>query len=79
MKTMSVSGLKTHLSAALKSVQAGEPLTVMDRSRPVAILSPYQASDQLPTRAPERPFAPTPPGIRANTDALAILMEDRNH
>ena len=39
METISVSELKTHLSAELKRVQTGIVLTVVDHKRPVATLS----------------------------------------
>jgi len=46
METISVSKLKTHLSAELKRVQTGLALVVVDHRRPVAVLSPIQ-SDTL--------------------------------
>lgn len=40
MATISVSKLKTYLSAELKRVESGVELTVVDHKRPVAKLSP---------------------------------------
>ena len=40
MKTTTISDLKQHLSARLKTVRAGEPLLVTDRRVPVAMLAP---------------------------------------
>ena len=40
MKTTTISDLKQHLSARLKTVRTGEPFLVTDRRVPVAILAP---------------------------------------
>jgi len=40
MKTVSVSELKTHLSAELRHVKAGEDILVVERGRPIARLVP---------------------------------------
>jgi antitoxin (DNA-binding transcriptional repressor) of toxin-antitoxin stability system len=40
MNTISIAELKTHLSAELKKVQAGEVLTILDHKRPVAEIRP---------------------------------------
>ena len=40
MRTISIAELKAHLSAELKKVQAGDPVTVLDHKRPVAVLGP---------------------------------------
>lgn len=46
MKTISISELKTHLSAELKRVKAGETLMITDRSRGIALVTP------LPSKLP---------------------------
>ena len=43
MRTISIADLKAHLSAELKKVQAGDPVTVLDHKRPVAVLGPVEA------------------------------------
>ena len=47
MQTVGVRHLKAHLSQCLKRVQAGERLTVTDRGRAVATLSPVAADPAL--------------------------------
>jgi antitoxin (DNA-binding transcriptional repressor) of toxin-antitoxin stability system len=42
MKTISVSSLKSHLSAELKKVQAGETMVVLDHRHPVARVVPFE-------------------------------------
>ena len=42
MRTISIAELKAHLSAELKKVQAGDPVTVLDHRRPVAVLGPVE-------------------------------------
>ena len=39
MRTISIAELKAHLSAELNRVQAGDPVTLLDHKRPVAVLS----------------------------------------
>ena len=47
MDTVGVRELKTHLSRCLKRVRAGERLTVTDRGRAVAVISPVEAAATL--------------------------------
>lgn len=77
MKTISISSLKTNLSAELKHVRAGESLTVMDRNTPVAILSPIADPERPGAIPPRQQLDLTPPGIRLKTGALSLLAEDR--
>ncbi len=50
VKTISVSELKTHLSAQLRAIKKGSRLLITERGRPVAELGP-------PTSAPEQRLA----------------------
>ena len=45
--TIGVRDLKAHLSACLKRVQAGERLTVTDRGRAVAMLTPVDTPQSV--------------------------------
>ena len=76
MQTISISNLKSHLSAELKRVQAGEALLVVDHQRPVAILSP------LPATEPALKKASVPYDCRdleplTGRDPLEYLTQDR--
>ncbi|MDX1961088.1 MAG: type II toxin-antitoxin system Phd/YefM family antitoxin [Leptospiraceae bacterium] len=52
MERISISNLKTHLSATLKEVVKGIRYVVMDRDNPVAVLVPYPEKSRLVVRAP---------------------------
>ena len=45
METISISSLKTHLSAELKKVQNGTRILVLDHKRPVAELIPTETEE----------------------------------
>jgi prevent-host-death family protein len=79
MRTISIADLKAHLSAELKKVQAGDPVTVLDHKRPVAVLTPIP--EEVPgltytRRAVRRPqihhWEPL-----TDVDPLPALLEDR--
>lgn len=78
-KTVGIAELKARLSAHLKSVQKGHPITVMDRGRAVAQIVPVAAERKLSvrkaTRAPHSVRIPPPPAYP--TDSLAALLEER--
>jgi prevent-host-death family protein len=46
MKTANISYLKNNLSRILQQVREGEPVTIMDRSHPVAVLRPVAMSKE---------------------------------
>ncbi len=79
MRTISIAELKTHLSAELKKVQAGDPVTVLDHKRPVAVLSPIEEVKPGLTytrRATKRPdFSHWEP--LTDVDPLPGLLKDR--
>lgn len=76
METISVSQLKTHLSAELKRIESGIALTVVDHKRPVAVLSPIRDEVTFVREAERRyeyvPFEPLVVG-----DPLELLNEER--
>ena len=76
METISVSKLKTHLSAELKRIESGIALTVVDHKRPVAVLSPIRDEATFAREAECRyeyvPFEPLVAG-----DPLEFLNEER--
>jgi len=79
MRTISIAELKAHLSAELKKVQTGDPVTVLDHKRPVAVLGPVK--EEAPgltfvSRATKRPdFHNWEP--LTDVDPLPGLLEDR--
>ena len=80
MRTISIAELKAHLSAELKKVQAGDPVTVLDHKKPVAVLGPVkQPGYTLTITKPRTNFSREPLGWEALTDhdPLPGLLEDR--
>lgn len=76
METISVSRLKTHLSAELKRIESGIALTVVDHKRPVALLSPIR-DDALFVRDVVRKYAYEPLEPLVAGDPLVYLDEER--
>lgn len=77
MKTISVSQFKAHLSAELKSVNAGQPILVLEHNRPVAQVLPYSAETQAGVSFPVRSFGFTNYSPLLGIDSLSPLFEDR--
>lgn len=89
MKTAPVTDLKNRLSHYLRMVARGETVTVLDRGKPVAqITPPGQASDELqrlaqsglarlPVRKPARDLW-TRPLPKSRTSVSKALQEDRD-
>lgn len=76
METISVSKLKTHLSAELKRIEGGIALTVVDHKRPVAMLSPLCAETLFAREATCRyEYEPLEPLVKG--DPLRFLDEER--
>ncbi len=76
METISVSQLKTHLSAELKRIEGGLVLTVVDHKRPVATLSPVRADAVFVREASTRyEYEPLTPLI--DRDPVMLLDEER--
>ncbi len=88
MKTAAVTELKNRLSHYLRAVSRGETVTVLDRGKPVAQLTPVAAVDEhlqrlaaegivrLPLRSFPRDFwkRALPKSTRSTSEAL---LEDR--
>jgi antitoxin (DNA-binding transcriptional repressor) of toxin-antitoxin stability system len=79
MKTISISALKTHLSAELKKVRSGESLVVMDRKTPVALIEPWRDEHGFRIIPPRGAPDLGPTGILADADPLITLLDDREH
>ncbi len=80
MRTISIADLKAHLSAELKKVQNGDPVTVLDHKRPVAVLGPLVKPEyKLTIVRPRTNFSREPLGWQAlvDYDPLPGLLEDR--
>lgn len=79
-KTVKVAELKARLSAYLRGVRRGHPVTVCDRETPIARLVPYAAErEPLLVRRPLRKLhdIPLPPPLGGSLDSLAALLEER--
>jgi prevent-host-death family protein len=78
MTRVGIADLKARLSAHLRAVRKGRTLTVMDRDRPVARLTPYDAEPLEVRRATRRVRElRLPPPPAAPTDSLTVLQDDR--
>ena len=83
MESVRIAQLKARLSEFLRRVRAGESLTVLDRSTPIARIVPWAAPPTpLSTRRPRtgagRPCdvdLPAPPPL--DLDVVEVLLEDR--
>jgi prevent-host-death family protein len=78
MTTVRIADLKARLSEHLRSVRKGRTLTVLDRDTPVARIVPYAAEPMEVRRATRRlRDVRLPPRPAADTDSVAILLDDR--
>ena len=85
MKTISISELKSHLSAEIKSLTQEEGILVLDRANPVAVLSAYESRNRFTVIPPVHKIdlqklnnlcaAVHPTGTL--TDPLVFILEDR--
>jgi prevent-host-death family protein len=80
--TVKVAEIKAHLSAYLREARRGRSVTICDRETPVARLVPVETESALIVRPrspayPSLQQVPLPPPLRSATDAVAILLEDR--
>lgn len=76
METISVSQLKTHLSAELKRIEGGLVLTVVDHKRPVATLLPIQ-EDTIFVREASTRYVYEPLDPLIDRDPVTLLDEER--
>lgn len=77
MKTISVSNLKSHLSAELKKVKSGETVVVLDHHHPVARVVPYTA-EPLFIREASGPYSYRPLTPLTSVDPVEDLGEERS-
>jgi len=76
MKTISVSSLKSHLSAELKKVQAGEIMVVLDHHHPVAKVVPFEDEPLFLREASETYRCKALPPL-TGIDPLQALEQER--
>jgi prevent-host-death family protein len=81
MKRVGVAELKNNLSRLLRSVEIGEVIEVMDRTRPIARIVPVDRRKRVTFRPASRPFASirdrTYPPLAPGIDSLELLREER--
>jgi len=83
MKQVGIAELKARLSHYLREVSQGQPITIVDRDRPVALLVPIEAATSgMVVRRPVRRFqrlqdVPLPPPLRLSEDVVTYLMAER--
>ena len=76
MRSITIAKLKATLSAELRRVRAGEPITVLDRTTPVALLAPVAAAVRV-VRAATAPYAYRTLTPLLARDPLPYLDEER--
>jgi len=79
-KPLRVAELKAHLSAYLRAVRAGRPLTIYDRDTPVARLVPVEPGpEELPSRKARRRLDEVrlPPPLRRSFGSAEALRAER--
>jgi len=75
-----IAEFKARLSAYLRGVRRGEPITLYDRDTPVARVVPLEsrAGSLVVREATTRPQdVPLPPPLGRPIDSLAALLEER--
>jgi len=82
MKRVGIAELKSHLSENLRSAEAGETIEVMDRSRPIAKIVPFDTeAGGLELIPASRSFASVRRvrlrPAKLATSSLAALQHDR--
>jgi prevent-host-death family protein len=80
MKEVGIAELKARLSAHLRSVRRGHPITVVDRGTPVARLVPVDPVESLRARHPVRRLQEVrlPPPLGRSLGALEALLDERS-
>jgi prevent-host-death family protein len=84
MNAVKIADLKAHLSEHLRTVRAGEVVTIYDRNVPIAQLVPIRRPlAALEHRPPERPLSafvnpePVEPGLDILTELAVERERDR--
>jgi len=80
MKQVGIAELKARLSAHLKAVRRGHPITVVDHGTPVARLVPLEPTASLPSRHPVRELHAVrlPRPAHGTPDSLTALRDERS-
>ena len=76
MHTITIARLKATLSAELRLVRAGESITVLDRTTPVAMLSPIPDAVRV-TQAAESPYVYRQLAPLTSRDPMEYLDDER--
>ena len=76
MRSVTIARLKATLSAELRRVRAGEQVTVLDRTTPVALLAPVPQAVRV-VRAAQAPYACRTLTPLMARDPLPYLDEER--
>lgn len=88
--TIGLRELKSHLSAYVRRVKAGDTVVITDRGKPVGRLVPMEGSRDETLRRLEgagvlswsgrklRPLGKRPPRVRGNRTISDLLLEDRD-
>ena len=79
MESISISNLKTHLSATLKEVVKGIHYLVMDRDHPIAEIIPYSEKQRLMITAPKSKSKKIINSFKGKVklDPVEYLLQDR--
>ena len=82
MKHVKIAELKAKLSEYLRYVRSGRELTVLDRDKPIAKITPVSSGASLRVREPLGRYrglqsVPLPRALRVDVDIVALLMEER--
>ena len=79
MESISISNLKTHLSATLKEVVKGIHYLVMDRDHPIAEIIPYSEKQRLMITLPKSKAKKIINSFKGKVklDPIEYLLQDR--
>jgi antitoxin (DNA-binding transcriptional repressor) of toxin-antitoxin stability system len=79
MESISISNLKTHLSATLKEVVKGIHYLVMDRDHPIAEIVPYSEKQRLMITLPKSKAKKIINSFKGKVklDPVEYLLQDR--
>lgn len=79
MESISISNLKTHLSATLKEVVKGIHYLVMDRDHPIAEIIPYSEKQRLMITLPKGKAKKIINSFKGKVklDPVEYLLQDR--